>query len=120
MKKLFLIFIALFLISCNDDDYIPPIDYKTNITFNNSTLKHYSFDVLEFKSNVTNTSDKTIILDVSFDVYYVDTYFQTITLRDIEISRLGPTNINRTFDFRYFDYQHFHTRNLKFNITKAY
>lgn len=120
MKKLILVFLALFLFSCNNDDFIEVVDYNKNITLNNSSIRHHSFDVLEFKSNVTNTSDKNIIIDITFDIYYIDMYFGPISLNDFEVNKNSTTLINKTFYFRYFDYQHFNIRNIKFSIKKAY
>mgnify|MGYP003601580627 CR=1 FL=1 len=83
-------------------------------------LKHYSYDVLVFNSNVKNTSDKNIVFDVTFDIYYIDRYFNSVTLTDFEVSKLSDIKIQKTFDFTYFDYQHFNIRNFKFRIKKAY
>ena len=118
MKKMLLIFISLFLLSCNDDDYIPPVDYSKSIELKHSNLKNYSTDVLQFYTDVINTSDKDITIDVMFDIYLFDTKYESKYLQSFKVSKNSNIRVYREFDFTYFKNQIYAPRNVKFIITR--
>ena len=118
MRKLFLLFILLLSFSCNDDDYTPPVDYSKNIELKHSNLKHYSTDVLQFYTDVINTSDKDITIDVMFDIYLFDTKYESKYLQSFKVSKNSNIRVYREFDFTYFKNQIYVPRNVKFVITR--
>lgn len=121
MKSKLLILLLSFvaLISCNDDDYTPQIDYRQYIEFKNSSIRSIGLNTLEFQTTIQNRSSKDLILNVNFLAHYNDTQQYRINVNNIKIESGEFKTINYTFPLPHFSYQSFVVKDLKFDVIKV-
>lgn len=118
-KLLFLLLSVVALISCNDDDYTPPIDYRQYIEFKNSSIRSIGLNTLEFQTTIQNRSSKNLTLDVIFTSYLNDNYQYTNKIERVKIASGEVKRINYVYPLPHFSYQNFVVKDLKCDVIKV-
>lgn len=119
MRKFILLFVALFFIaSCNDDDSIP-VDYSKHITTSMGTLGNQYTDVLRFRMQFTNTSDKDITVEVRYDIYRKHLFFGDRTTNYIVVKKNSLTRYQEDFSFAYIWNDIYTVKNVKFRVVSV-